>query len=166
MWQRRCQVLITGKKSEREVEPVFWWIVTFFLSPQILFFLSSFWCSDSLPTTYITCSLMRLSIFVKIAAECVCNILIFLVKLNPHFQIIIFFNWGYFSVAVYFCNVGRNKTCFFMPWEVLCIYQMLLCHIFALSNVMCVYHLLCLQQSSKSLLQCSIHVDLTSQNIC
>lgn len=105
--------MITGNhKSEREFQPVFSLIVTFLLSPQILFFLSSFWCSDSLPTTYITCSLRRVSIFVKIAAECVCNILIFLFKLNTHCQINFFFKLRLFFSCSLFCNVGRNKTCF------------------------------------------------------
>lgn len=52
-------------------------------------FLSFFILVFSLPTTYITCSLTRMSIF-KTAVEYVCNVLIFLFKLNTHCQIVFF----------------------------------------------------------------------------
>lgn len=55
----------------------------------LLAFFSSFWCSDSLPTTSVMCFLMRVVILVEIAAKSVCNILVFLFKLNTHCQIII-----------------------------------------------------------------------------
>lgn len=87
----------------------------------------------------------------------------FPLKLNTQCQII-FFNWCYSLVAVYFCKVGRNKICF------LCLEK---CFVFVKcspSRICSVECSVCISPlftaSSKALLQCSIYVDLTSQNIC
>lgn len=71
VWQRRCQIFNNWElQSKCKFQFVFGLIVSFLLSFQILLFLSSFWHSDGLPTIYITCPFGRVSVFVKIAAEC------------------------------------------------------------------------------------------------
>ena len=49
-----------------------------------------------------------------------------------------FLNWGYFSVAVYFCNVGRNKTCFLCLEK--CFVFVKCCSVtYLLCQMLCVY---------------------------